>query len=251
METTLQATAVSENSAGAVPVSRWQKAAGVLIVIASVLNLLSTFVFTFLGTFMLFTFTFLYTFGMCIDVLYITAFVVLVFKSASRQVRKMTSVVLVAFILLLIRLFIPYRHYMDGGTVWYLISIISILAYLMQMYAVSVMIRVDENVSKENFVMSQLWVTSCLISGFVIMLTKVGMLVPVEMQAVGPMGLINGVFGVMAAVSWKRIARTRLFAGKGQELRIVPYSPLNKFMGGPFICASVIVLPLLVITLFK
>ena len=38
METTLQTTAVSENIAGAAPVSRWQKAAGVLIVIASVFN---------------------------------------------------------------------------------------------------------------------------------------------------------------------------------------------------------------------
>lgn len=240
METTLQTTAIFESSAGAIPVSRWQKAAGVLIVIASVFNFLSTF-------------------GMCIaHVLYITAFVVLVFKSASRQMRMMTSAVLVAFILLLIGncldMFMLYRVYLDDTVTnplyGYLVRIIPAFAYLLQMYAVSVMIRVDENVPKENFVMIQLWVTSCFISCFVMMLMNVYMPTGMPM-VVNPMGLINGVFAVMAAVSWKRIARTRLFAGKGQELRFVSYSPLNKFMGGPFICAAVIVLPVLVITLVK
>lgn len=232
METTLQTTAVSENTAGAAPVSRWQKAAGVLIVIASVFNFIALPI---------------------VYVLNIVAFAILVFRSAGHQMRMMTSVVLVSFFILLIgsclELFVMFYQYMEGfgandDIYGYMVSIIPSLAYLLQMYAVSVIARVEDSVSKENFVMIQLWLVSSLICCFLtVPLSQLG--VP-HIQSYP----LNGIFAIMAAVSWNRIVRTRLFAGKGQDLRTVSYSPLNKFMGAPFICAAVAVLVLVVVITF-
>lgn len=187
---------------------------------------------------------------MASGLLYIAAFAMLVFRSGGRQMRMMTSAVLLSQILFLAVASLGYtglRHYpsMDGGSFMNgavyasLLSVFTILAVLLQMYAVSVMARVDDTVQKENFVMIQLWLTSSLISSSVGVASGMG---------VDPLGMLNGVFGIMAAVSWKRIARTRLFAGKGQTFETVSYSPLNRFMVGPFVCAAVIVLPVIIIT---
>lgn len=247
METTLLTNSLPENpDAGVVPVSGWQKTAGVLIVTASVIALIVSVISLLNSSLGLWIDTAAFLAAVA-DVLYIAAFAILVFRSAGRQMRMMTSLLLLSWILSMavaIWTFAAFRHYSPlystTPTYPYLMKIVPIIVTLLQMYAVSVMARVDETAPKENYVMIQLWFTSSLISASVMVAVFADIYIPYLSNP------LDGIFGIMAAVSWKRIARTRLFDGKGHIFETVSYSPLNKFLVGPFLGAAVFVLPVLI-----
>lgn len=131
-------------------------------------------------------------------------------------------------------------------------DVVCLLLILIQMYAVSIMTRVCDAGTRPYFVMIQLWLTSCLIPTFtsIIYVGKT----PADIAYMVLRGnefffLFRCVLVFLYVVSWKRIARTYLFAGKGQNVETVPYSPLNKFLVGPLVCIAVVIVLSIVIRL--